>query len=211
MGGWSQLISTSDRVAKRNSAWFLALQNKGDIAANWRNSGIYCMALILRVGPPGKPHPPMNSNDDTSNTQEHCISICNGLLRSELSAIETYGQAIEKYAGAPVTDELRRIRSEHGRSANRLSANVRGMGGEPERDSGAWGIFATAMQAAANLFGRESAIESLQRGEEAGRADYHAALLDDEVMIECKQMIREDLLPPVMEHINSLEKLEHAA
>jgi len=154
----------------------------------------------------------MNSNDNTMTTHhEHCIDVCNGLLRGELSAVETYGQAIEKYAGSPVTEELRRIRADHSRSANWLSANVREMGGVPEKNSGTWGLFATAVQGAANLFGRDSAIESLQRGEEAGRKDYQKALLDDEVMADCKLMIREDLLPPVIEHINSLEKLEHAA
>ncbi|MES2922913.1 MAG: DUF2383 domain-containing protein [Verrucomicrobiota bacterium] len=154
----------------------------------------------------------MNSNDDTMTpSHEHCIDVCNGLLRGELSAVETYGQAIEKYAGSPVTSELRRIRSEHARSASRLSANVREMGGEPEKDSGAWGLFATAVQGAANLFGRDSAIESLQRGEEAGRKDYQEALLDDDVMPDCKRMIREDLLPPIIEHVTTLDQLEHAA
>ncbi len=153
----------------------------------------------------------MNSTHDTAHsTHAHCIDVCNGLLRGELSAVETYGQAIEKYAGSPVTGELRRIRSEHSKSATRLSANVRDMGGEPEKDSGVWGIFATAVQGAANLFGKHSAIEALQRGEEAGRKDYQDALLDDEVMIDCKRMIREDLLPPVIEHIVCLDKLEHA-
>lgn len=154
----------------------------------------------------------MNPNDHTlTTTHEHCIDVCNGLLRGELSAVETYGQVIDKYAGSPVAEELQRIRADHSRSANWLSANVRDMGGVPGKDSGAWGLFATAVQGAANLFGRDSAIESLQRGEEAGRKDYQAALLDDEVMTECKLMIREDLLPPVIEHITALEKLEHAA
>lgn len=153
----------------------------------------------------------MNSNHDSiTKTNDHCIDVCNGLLRGELSAVETYGQAIEKYAGAPVTEELRRIRSDHSRSATWLSANVREMGGVPEKDSGAWGLFATAMQGAANLFGENSAIESLQRGEEAGRKDYQEALLDDDVMTDCKLMIREDLLPPIIEHVASLDRLEHA-
>lgn len=28
---------------------------------------------------------------------DHCINVCNSLLRNELYAVETYGQAIEKY------------------------------------------------------------------------------------------------------------------
>ena len=100
---------------------------------------------------------PMNSNPKSTTTpNDHCIDICNGLLRGELSAVETYGQAIDKYAGSPVTEELRRIRADHSRSANWLSANVREMGGVPQKDSGAWGLFANAVQGAANLFGENS-------------------------------------------------------
>ena len=72
-------------------------------------------------------------------------------------------------------------------------------------------MFANAVQGTADFFGPGSAIESLQKGEEAGRKDYQEALTDEEVMPECKEMIREELLPPVIEHIACLEKLEHAA
>lgn len=151
------------------------------------------------------------NNDPNTTTHQHCISVCNGLLRGEHSAVATYSQVIDKFAGLPVIDELRRIREDHTHSVNRLAANVREMGGVPEMDSGAWGIFATAVQGAANLFGRDSALESLQRGEEAGRQDYQAALLDDEVMADCKLMIREDLLLRVIDHISALDRLEHDA
>ncbi len=143
---------------------------------------------------------------DTQN--EHCIKICNCLLRGELSAVETYTQVINKHGSSNVVEELRRIRSDHSKSANQLSANVRSMGGQPNSDSGAWGIFATAVQATANLFGTDSAIDSLRRGEESGRSDYQDALLDDEVMADCKALIREDLLPRVIFHIAALENLE---
>ena len=144
----------------------------------------------------------------TTTINEECIKVCNKLLRGELSAIETYGKAIEKYSSKPVTPELTRIQSEHRQSATTLAANVREMGGEPETDSGAWGTFANAVQSAANLFGAESAIESLQRGEEHGRDDYQDALEDDNVMDVCKTMIRTELLPRVTNHIAVLERLE---
>ncbi len=150
----------------------------------------------------------MNTTTFDSSMVEHCIKVCNGLLRGELSAAEAYGQAIDKHADSPVLEELRRIRAEHASAASRLSANVREMGGAPERDSGAWGIFASAVQGAANLLGADSAVESLKQGEELGRRDYEAALVDAEVMPDCKVLIGEHLLPPVLEHIATLEKLE---
>jgi len=145
-----------------------------------------------------------------NSLNDHCITVCNSLLRGELSAVETYGQALETYAETPAADELRRIRAEHAKSAARLSANVREMGGTPGKDSGAWGIFAVAVQGAADLFGATSALMTLQQGEETGRNDYKDALRDELVMPDCKQMISEDLLPPVMNHIVVLESLKQA-
>ena len=144
------------------------------------------------------------------DTQTNCIDVCNSLLRGELSAVETYSQAITKYSGKPVLGELQRIRSEHAQSAARLTENVRSMGGKPDTDSGAWGVFAKAVQGAANLFGADSAIESLQRGEEKGREDYQDALENEDVMAECKTMIRNELLPRIERHLSALARLEDA-
>lgn len=144
----------------------------------------------------------------TTLINEECIKTCNSLLRGELSAVETYAKAIEKYPETPATAELTRIQSEHRESVSRLTANVTEMGGVPETDSGAWGVFANGVQGAANLFGAESAIENLQRGEEHGRNDYRDALENEDVMDACKTMIRNELLPRVDNHIKVLERLE---
>ncbi len=156
------------------------------------------------------PTPTIEIMNDPSN-KDHCISVCNGLLRGERSAVETYTQAIEKHSTAPAAAELTRILGEHKEAVTRLADNVRSMGGEPDTTSGAWGVFAKTVQATSNLFGAESAIGSLQKGEESGRSDYEEALLDDEVMIECKQMIREELLPRTIAHIAALEQLARTA
>ncbi len=147
----------------------------------------------------------MKTMDSTHNA---CIDVCNSLLRGELSAVETYSLAINRFVGKTAIGDLQRIRSEHALSAARLSQNVREMGGTPDDDSGAWGIFAKTVQGAANLFGAESAVESLQRGEEKGRRDYEDALKDEDVMDPCKEMIRSELLPRVNHHIATLERLE---
>jgi len=145
-----------------------------------------------------------------SNTNQHCIDVCNSLLRGELSAVETYTQAIEKYPTDPKVGELQSIRREHVEASAILTQNVRSMGGIPDTDSGAWGVFAKAVQGTANFFGAGSAVESLLQGEESGRHDYENALNDDKVMVECKVMIREELLPKVRQHIARLEQLQHA-
>lgn len=145
---------------------------------------------------------------NTMGTNEACIRVCNSLLRGELSAVETYSLAINRYLGKPAVTELQRIRTEHALSAARLSQNVREMGGVAENDSGAWGVFAKAVQGAANLFGQDSALESLKRGEEKGRSDYEAALKGEEMMEVHKEVVRSELLPRVNHHLAVLERLE---
>ncbi len=141
----------------------------------------------------------------------HCIDICNKLLRGELSAVETYEKAIEKYGDKPVLADLRQLRDDHAEAVGLLEENVRSMGGEPERTSGAWGTFANTVQAAANLAGPDSALEALQSGEKSGKNDYEDALKDDEVMPECKNLFSTRLLPKITEHITALEQLQKAA
>ena len=145
---------------------------------------------------------------DMNAIDDKCITACNSLLRGELSAIETYAQAIRKYSDLPVAEKLQEFRGDHIAAAQLLAQNVREMGGKPETDSGGWGEFANLVQGAANLFGEGSAIESLQKGEQFGRKDYERALEDEDIMPSCKTMIREQLLPPTIRHINELETLE---
>ncbi len=143
-----------------------------------------------------------------SHDTKACIDVCNSLLRGELSAVETYSLAINRYVGKAAVVELQKIRTEHALSAARLSQNVREMGGTPDDDSGAWGLFAKAVQSAADLFGAGSALESLQKGEEKGRDDYLDAIANKDVMESCKEMIRGELLPRVNHHIAVLERVK---
>jgi bacterioferritin (cytochrome b1) len=147
----------------------------------------------------------------TTETNDACIRICNSLLRGELSAVETYSLAINRYTGKPAVTELQKIRTEHALSAARLSQNVREMGGTPDEESGAWGVFAKVVQGAANLFGEESALESLKKGEEKGKSDYEAALEGEEMMSSHKEIVRSELLPRINHHIAALDRLEKLA
>ncbi len=150
----------------------------------------------------------MNATSHARTT--HCIDVCNRLLRGELSAVETYGQAIRKFADQAGIDRLSEIRDDHVKSAERLEANIRQMGGQPDLDSGTWGRFAQAVQAAANLFGENSAVGSLESGERHGRNEYQEALDDDEVLPECKDLIRRELLPRLDQHLAVLERFGKA-
>jgi len=137
---------------------------------------------------------------------EKCIESCNKLLRGEISATETYRQAIEKCDGANL-EVLRRILGEHEESVTSLSSHVTDMGGTPATGSGAWGAFAKAVEGTAAFLGDSPAIAALIEGERHGIEEYNDALDDDAVMEEIKARIRVDMKPRLMEHINLLQGL----
>ena len=137
------------------------------------------------------------------NTQK-CIDVCNRLLRGEQSAVAAYSKAVVAFQGKAASEVLGGILDEHRDAVLALDKNVRSMGGEPSPDSGAWGAFARSVQGAADMLGDQAAIASLQTGEKAGKADYESALKDDDVMPECKVLIRSKLLPAIERHMESL-------
>ena len=139
---------------------------------------------------------------------EHSINICNRLLRGEIAAVETYGQAIEKFADEPQVDVLKRIHTEHESSVALLTGKVSQLDGEPDESSGAWGAFAKSVQGAANFFGEGSAVASLKQGEEFGHAEYLDVLGDPEAPETVSDLVRDQLLPHTVEHIRTLEALE---
>jgi demethoxyubiquinone hydroxylase (CLK1/Coq7/Cat5 family) len=141
---------------------------------------------------------------------EQCIDVCNSLLRGEISAIETYTQAIARFRGEPEVTTLEDIRRDHITSANRLRENVHEMGGTPSNDSGAWGAWAKTVEGAAKLMGDSVALKALQEGEEHGEKEYEDALENDDVLPGCKEMIRVELLPASRRHVAMLRRLAKA-
>jgi len=142
------------------------------------------------------------------NTQ-HCIDTCNLLLEGERSAVQTYEKAIAKNEPNLKTSELERIKSDHVSAVEKLRQNVLNMGGTPSEGSGAWGSMANAVQSVGNLFGDKGALHTLKAGESSGKGFYEKALEDDQVMPDCKEMIRSELLPQCDEHLRTLEALSH--
>jgi uncharacterized protein (TIGR02284 family) len=144
------------------------------------------------------------------NATEECIDTCNELLRGELSAVESYSQAIKKFDTEVERTALEGIRSDHEQAAARLRSHIQDMGGEPSDGSGAWGGFVQALEGAAMLLGESPALALLERGEQHGIDEYKEALDDDDVMDEIKQVIRGQLLPSCAEHLATLGRLRNA-
>lgn len=141
------------------------------------------------------------------NDTQSCIDACNKLLRGEISAIETYSQALEKFKSTSALTPLQQILEDHQRSAATLRIHISEMGAAPDTGSGPWGAFAKAVEGVATLLGKSPAIAILIQGEEHGISEYEEALNDPGVMDEMKIVFRDIHIPRLQKHIAVLEEL----
>ena len=70
------------------------------------------------------------------------VDELNELLRGEISAVETYRQALEKVGTQPEAATLKDFMNHHRMAADTISGHVKSLGGTPSTDSGAWGAWA---------------------------------------------------------------------
>lgn len=109
-------------------------------------------------------------NASHSSTLE-TIDILNSFLRGELSAVETYSQAIAKMADNPI-QALAENMDCHQHRVEAIRREISSLGGKPDETSGAWGAFTELVEGGAALFGRGSALAALEAGEGRGLAQY---------------------------------------
>jgi demethoxyubiquinone hydroxylase (CLK1/Coq7/Cat5 family) len=100
------------------------------------------------------------------------VDTLNSFLRGEISAVETYRQAIEKMSDKPEASTLNDCLRSHEQRVSLLTNEVRLRGGKPAQGSGPWGAFAKLLEGGAKLFGAKAAIAALEEGEDHGRDDY---------------------------------------
>ena len=134
----------------------------------------------------------------------------NKLLKSELSAIETYQQALEKKdtdpEHVPAIDAMSAILDDHQRAASRIEAAIRQKGGEPVHSSGAWGTWSSIVMGTAQLFGDKAALKVLKEGEQSGLKEYEDVLVDTGIPQDQKTLIS-DLAATQRMHIGRIFKL----
>jgi hypothetical protein len=131
----------------------------------------------------------------------------NRLIRGELSAIETYRQALDKMKDAPEATELHAIMIDHRTAAQTWRDHVEERGGNPADSSGPWGAWAKFVEGTAKLFGNAAALKSLKEGEEHGIKQYETFLDDANADEECKELARSRFLPQARSHIPILDRL----
>jgi hypothetical protein len=114
----------------------------------------------------------------TEANANNSIDQLNSFLRGEVSAVETYRQAIAKLSNFTHRSLLEDCARSHEERVRLLSLEVRRLGGQPSEGSGPWGAFAKLVEGGAQLFGEKAAIAALEEGEDHGRDDYKRDLGD---------------------------------
>src|SRR5205823_3718669 len=93
-----------------------------------------CMKSIPASGQGPWPDPKQPTRRCAMHHIVDSIKVINSLLRGELSATETYQQALAKVGKEPGAAELRQIHDEHRSAANALRQEVHRLGGKPDQD-----------------------------------------------------------------------------
>jgi hypothetical protein len=132
----------------------------------------------------------------------------NCLLQGELSAVETYTQALGKFDDQELIADLQKIRDDHSRAVRELRDHVIAFGKLPADSSpGPWGAFTAAVTATTKAVGPATVLAALRQGEEHGRNTYTDALENDDIRPECHHTIRASLLTACNRHVEELNQL----
>lgn len=142
------------------------------------------------------------------HNHEQDIDKLNSFLRGELSAVETYNQAIEKLDDDPaVRQQLQALRDSHSARVRQLSSRISALGGKPDDSSGMWGGFAKLVEGSAKLFGKSAAVAALEEGEDHGKRLYSDNV--DELTPDTRAFIRSQIMPEQQRTHDALSALQH--
>ena len=127
-----------------------------------------------------------------ADTQKN-VEQLNSFLRGEISAVETYRQALEALKSSTYGSKFAECKQSHEQRVAILTEEIRKLGGTPAQSSGAWGSFAKLVEGGAAALGEKAAIAALEEGEDHGNADYRrdVSKLDPGV----RAVIEEQVMP----------------
>lgn len=143
-----------------------------------------------------------------TDTQQKSVQHLNSFLRGEISAVETYKQAIGSLKDVASKSELQQCASTHQKNVDLLREKIRSLGGDPAESSGVWGGFAKLVQAGADIIGEKTAVAALEEGEDHGLADYKRDLKDLDG--ETRSFVEQKLLPSQVQTHATMSRLKHS-
>jgi demethoxyubiquinone hydroxylase (CLK1/Coq7/Cat5 family) len=134
---------------------------------------------------------------NTTKAKTQTIESLNELLRGELAAVETYNQALKVVkTDQEARRDLEECRSSHEDRVLRLRTEIRERGGEPSEASGAWGVFAKAVEGSAKAIGPTLAVSALEAGEDYGLREYEQLL--PKLDTSARSIVSADIYPQQM-------------
>jgi len=139
--------------------------------------------------------------------RQHAIAALNSLLQSELSAVETYDQAVDLVDDDSGGTRLKGILQNHLQAADLLWQQLEQRGGKKDPGPAVWRSFARAVMGQRQPAPNPDALQALQQGEEFGALTYELALLDQDLPTDCRDLIQTILLPQTRNHIAVLESI----
>ena len=139
---------------------------------------------------------------------QQAVETLNSFLRGEISAVETYRQALERLNHSTARSQLLDCHLSHEQRIEKLRAQVARLGGQPSDDSGAWGAFAKLIEGGAKIFGEKAAISALEEGEDHGLKLYRDEIgkLDQ----ESRRLVETELLPAQERTHRTMSSIKHA-
>jgi len=141
----------------------------------------------------------------TATTDRKDIQKLKHLLQDEMSAVESYDQAIAAVKNDATKAELADLNSGHKSRVIKLQAKVTELGGELPENSGLWGKFAKLLEAGASHLGDKVIVGTLEECEVHHLAAYKSGL---EVFDEAEhKLVFSDLLPAQQDAYEKINKL----
>lgn len=127
------------------------------------------------------------------------IDKLNDLLREEITAAETYMQAIAKIDDLDLREEFDKIQASHAERAQQLRLRILELGGKPVEGSGFKGKIMSMSENIASTFSSKAAVGVLEEEEDNTLKDYRKDLdrLDDQsrsLVMHCFPSRREPTL-----------------
>jgi demethoxyubiquinone hydroxylase (CLK1/Coq7/Cat5 family) len=137
---------------------------------------------------------------------ETVVKVLNSFLRGEISAVETYRQALEELRSTPHVATIQDNLRSHEQRMDLLTREIQRRGGQPAEGSGMWGAFAKMVEGGAKALGPKAAIAALEEGEDHGRDDYQRDL--DKLDPTTREFVQTRLLSEQLRTHNALSALK---
>lgn len=117
----------------------------------------------------------------------------NTLLKGELSAVASYGVALDKVREPHVKEVLLQARDSHAERVDKLRTAIVDSGGAPIETSGTWGSFAKLVTSTAAAMGEVAIVAALEEGEDLGSNEYEWKMLN--IRGANHRLVRDELWP----------------